>query len=492
MDLQTSEYQVRADNIAQAMQNDLNIFAAICMPEVFKFEFPQVFLAVWNWLVENVERPREFPQLALGWPRGFSKTTLMKLFIIYCILFTSKKFILVIGSTATLAENILSDIEDMLNEPNIQKIFGDWRIGIEVNNRTTKVFSYRGRTITLWAIGAGGSVRGINLKNSRPDVILFDDIQTREDANSRTVSESLETWMYGTAMKLKSPFGCTFLFVANMYPTEFSILKKLKKNPNWIKFIAGGILEDGTSLWEDLHPIAQLHKEYLNDYHSGHPEIFYSEVLNDENANMTNIIDFSLLPPIPELGMHSGNFIIIDPSGNKHNSDATAIGYFEVHNSKPVLVQVISKNLSPAETIWEATNLALSKSCHLIAIESVAYQASLQFWFKQVYEQRGLQGIEAVEIYPGGKAKNSRILEMMRSYAAGELFITPEAKPAAHFQMMRFNPLKTDNQDDILDLLWYSHKVIELYGAFIVNTSIIETQKFNRSKVYKVHENCIF
>lgn len=89
--------------------------------------------------------------------------------------------------------------------------------------------------------------------------MIFEDIQTREQADSQIQSENLEKWMVGT-VKTKSPHGCAFIFVANMYPTKWSILRRLKANTNWTKFIAGGILADGTSLWEDLQPIAQLER----------------------------------------------------------------------------------------------------------------------------------------------------------------------------------------------------------------------------------------
>jgi hypothetical protein len=78
--------------------------------------------------------------------------------------------------------------------------------------------------------------------------MIFDDIQSREGSESEIVSTNLEKWMVATAMKAKSPEGCLYLFIANMYPTKGSLLRKLKRNPNWIKFIAGGILSDGSSL----------------------------------------------------------------------------------------------------------------------------------------------------------------------------------------------------------------------------------------------------
>ena len=106
--------------VQNAAKGSLDFLAALIMPTIFTFNFPGTFQNVWAWLLSYVEKTRSFPQLALGLPRGFGKTTFMKIFIVYCILFTSKKFILVICETIKHADNILSDVIDMLEEPNIK------------------------------------------------------------------------------------------------------------------------------------------------------------------------------------------------------------------------------------------------------------------------------------------------------------------------------------------------------------------------------------
>lgn len=479
-----TEAAFNTQEVQELAKGSLDFLAALAMPLIFTFGFPPVFQSVWQWLLAATLEMRSFPQLALGLPRGFGKTTLIKIYILYCILFTNKKFILIISSTATLAENILSDVMDMLEEPNIKRTFGDWKLGCEKDTQSIKKFGYRSRNITLAALGAGASMRGLNIKNERPDVMIFEDIQTREQADSQIQSDNLEKWMVGTAMKAKSPTGCTFIFVANMYPTKWSILRKLKTNPTWIKFIAGGILADGTSLWEDLQPIAQLTKEFENDLAMGRPEIFYAEVLNDENASSNNLIDLSLLPSVPypedeQRPPPAGNFIVIDPSGQKTNSDATAIGYFEVHDARPVLVELLNEKMSPGDTIREALKLGLQHNCRLIAVESVAYQASLNYWFRFICQQQQIYGFEFVELYPGGYSKNSRILAMLKGYAAGEVFVAKECKPQVHLQITQFNPLKTDNVDDVLDLLTYAPKVLEMYGEYVVAMNIYQQQEMD-------------
>ena len=476
------EYGASNDQIQALAKQDLDFLAGLIMPLVFKYCFPDVFKkGVWAWLVDYVSQRRTFPQLALGLPRGFAKSTLMKIYLIYCILFTDRQFILIVAATAKLAENILSDVMDMLEEPNIKAVFGDWKLGVEKDTQSLKKFGYRGRNIILATVGAEGSVRGLNIKNQRPDVILMDDIQSRECAESEVQSASLENWMIGTLMKAKSPTGCMFLFVANMYPTKHSILRKLKSNHTWIKFIVGGILADGTSLWEELQPIKQLTAEFENDLAMGHPEIFYSEVLNDENVSANNLIDLSKLPAVPytEGDISAGNFILIDPATDKLGSDEVSVGYFEVHDAMPHLMKLEEGRFSPGETIRKALAFALTNNCRLIAVEANAYQYSLLYWFEFICQQMGIVGIEAVPIYSGSRSKNARILEMFKAYANGEMFAIDEARLVFHMQITNFNPMKRDNTDGVLDLMTYAPRVIQEFSEYIISGNIIESQEFD-------------
>lgn len=485
------ELGVSTEEARLIAENDLNFLAAVAMPLVFKFLFPPVFISVWTWLLSYVHKERSFPQLALGLPRGFAKSTVMKLFLLFCILFTKKKFILVVGAVQGLAENILADVCDMLQEPNIIALFGDYKLGMEKDTQKLKKFGFRGRTITLAAVGAEGSVRGLNLKNERPDIILMDDIQSRECADSEVQSKSLEQWMYGTLMKAKSPTGCMFLFVANMYPTKYSILRKLKKNTRWTKFITGGILADCTSLWEELQPIEQLVNEYQNDLEAGHPEIFRAEVLNDEEATGLKFIDLSNLPVLPcEKGdIPAGKFIIIDPANDKKNSDANSVGYFEVHDAKPVMMELVEGTLSPGELIRTSLKMAIRNNCTLVVTEGNAYQYSLLYWFNFICQQIGLQGINFAPIYSGTKAKNVRIMNMLKAYAAGELFVHPDCKLQVHSQISDFNPLKIDNTDGLLDLLTYAPRVIVEYQHFLIEQTTIQMQEWGAMEVIE-HNSC--
>ena len=473
------------EEVYQLAKTDMDFFAGLALPEVYKYAFPDLYLQLWNLVTSTFYTKRDFSRYALGLPRGFAKTLVVKLLILYSILYTPKRFILVLCENEEKGKSILADVEDMLSEPNIKAVYGDWTAAQESNTLIRKKFAFRGKDIILRCAGAGTGIRGISEKFSRPDLIIFDDIQSREESESAIRSQQLKTWMTGTAMKAKSPEGCTYLFVANMYPTKGSLLKQLKQDPTWTKFIVGGILSDGTSLWEDLQPIRQLLSEFQSDLASGQPQIFYSEVLNDENASVNTAFDISSIPPYPYIDSEfsTGAFVVIDPATDKENSDYVAIGGFILIDGRPVLRKLTESRLSPGDTIREAIKIALSINASLMVIESVAYQYSLKYWTEQIFTQLGLHGIQVIDIYPGAVSKNSRILAMFKqlvpstldsSSSVPDLLIHPEVKAQVTTRIVQFNPLTRNNTDNVLDLLTYAPRVVNEYGNLIAINSPIQ------------------
>ena len=478
-------FNFEAAQVSELCKMHVDWLAGTAMPAVYEFGFPPVLKAAWQLLTQLAVKFKDFSQVALGIPRGHGKTTLVKLFILWCILFTQKRFILVISSTEKHAINIVTDVCKMLDEPNIVKLFGNWTVGREIGQQALKKFAFRHRTVILMGIGAEGSIRGVNLENDRPDVMIFEDIQTKECSQSDVMSNSLIDWMVGTAMKAKSPRGCLYIFCGNMYPGKNSILKKLKGMKSWIKFISGAILADGTALWPELRSLESLIDEFNNDIEMGKPEIFFAEVLNDTEAGINTRCDLTLIkqwPYTPE-DQPQGKFIIIDPAKGIAGGDDVAIGYFEVFDGLPALVEVIEETLSPGNTIKKALLLALQHNCKVIAVEGTAYQATLLYWFSVVTEQLQLTGFHFVEVYTGNNSKNSRIATTLKSLTANEILLHPSVRSIAIRQISNWNPLRRNNVDGILDLLTYSPKVLELYGHLVATETDPEHMEASEASV---------
>lgn len=448
-------------------QNDLNFLAMLCVPEIFKYLFPPIFRALWQWITANLAIEKGMQRLAIGLPRGFGKTIFLKLIVVYTILFTSRRFILVVCNTEQLAENFIADVIDVLDSVNIRNLFGNWRLAVEKETLHLKKFHFRGRPIILAAIGAGSSPRGLNIKFVRPDFIIMDDMQSKEQAESAVESIRSLSWMMGTLMKTNDPERCLYVFVGNMYPYPGSILKKIKNASSWLSFITAAILEDGQSIWPELKPVQVLLDELESDTQLGHPEIFFAEVMNDENAGSKHGIDCTLIAAAPDHLLDEqalAGWVIIDPSVGKKKSDDVALGAFLVHD-KPMFRALSYGKFDPKTTIQEAFKLCFQYGIRTIFVESVAYQATLAYWLDYFAKELGIDGINVLEIYPGQSSKNARIFGTLKTMAKEnqdnvEILVHKSVRNILVDQAVSWNPLKTDNKDDVLDLPTYTHKIM--------------------------------
>jgi hypothetical protein len=462
-----TELSTSAAEAAQLSQQDLNFLGMLAAPEEFTYSFPSFYIALFSLLTAFRSKLERY---AIGIPRGFAKTTFIKLLCLWYILFSHKQFILIVGAAEDLAVNTLSDICDLLGSPNIRRLFGNWQAAVEVDTQALKVFHFRGRDIVLRAIGAGTAVRGINRKNKRPDVIIMDDVQKRETSENKELSDQLLKWILGTLMKARSNDGCTYIYVGNMYPQN-CILEKLKYNSQWTSFVVGGILADGSSLWEELRPIEELLSEYQSDAEMGHAEIFISEILNSTDIASASGIDVGKIPQLPEYFREAdpeGSFIIIDPSSGKKGGDDCTINHYSVCDGIPILDQIEHGTFSPLETIQAAIKMGLEKNTRLIAVEGVAYQSTLLFWFEKYCEDQGISGFEFVELSPKGQAKNNRIKRGLLRLLSGEIYLGPATRSLVCTQIMEWNPLKVNNTDDIIDPIGYVEEVMRDHGHLVV------------------------
>lgn len=468
MSVQTEEVAFKTEQVAEVAKRDFNFLAMLSMPGDFLFNFPSFYLVLFTLLTSFKAKVERF---AIGIPRGFAKTTFIKIVCVWYILFSHKQFILIIGASEKKAVNILSDICDMLSGASLRRVFGHWDANIDENNQVTKVFHFRGREIILWAAGAGTSVRGINRKNKRPDVIIMDDVQEREDAPNKELADALLTWMLSTLMKARSPFGCTYIFVGNMYPQN-SILEKLKNNNQWTSLIVGGITTEGESLWEELRPVQELLDEYESDTNMGHPEVFIAEVLNSTDVALASGIDITKIPHMPEYLLSvdggEGSFIIIDPSSGKKTGDDCTISHYELMDGKSVFDELAYGTFTPLETIKTAIAMGLKRNTRTIGVEGTAYQSTLLFWFEKYCEDEGITGFNFVELSPKGQAKNNRIKKGLVKVLAGEIYLHPNVRSIVVSQVVDWNPLKVNNVDDIIDPIGYVEEMTQHHGELLI------------------------
>ena len=130
--------------------------------------------------------------------RESAKSSYIRAFMLYCLTYPSedKDYIVMIFANQLLSENKLKDITDeYLSNPilcaNLVKINRQSAKVLDVNVRDLdgKVINVR-----LEAYGKGSSIRGLNNRDRRPRIIIIDDPQDLEDANSETIMKTDWEW----------------------------------------------------------------------------------------------------------------------------------------------------------------------------------------------------------------------------------------------------------------------------------------------------------
>lgn len=448
--------------------SDFQYFSKCAIPYIIRFNWPDEYIAIFVMLVKAVlDKDKKAIgttiRFALGLPRGFAKTTFIKVLVAWLVIYGGMKFLLVVCATEPLSENFLADVHEILSSANMEKIYGAWAANLATDNAKVKKCAYRQGIIILAAIGAGTSVRGLNIGHERPDIILLDDAQTKENSQSDTESARFVEWFAGTLLKARSPFFSIVVYIGNMYPQN-CLLAELQKNSYWISLVTGCILADGKSLWPALRPLESLYEEYCHDEALGLAYIWFAEMMNQPLMDLVSLLPDGTIPLCPyteEQLIPEAGFMIIDPAGFKKGADDNVVAAFHVQKQIPYMRRLIAAILDPKELIHQAVQVALELQIRVIFIESVAYQATLKFWFQNELSLIGLTNhFTLVEINPRNKKKEGRIRVSVQQLLAKTWYIiNVVARQRYTFQALAYKIGKPKNRDDILDAGAYIEEV---------------------------------
>ncbi len=242
-------------------------FAAFCLT-YFPFTFPLRFSPDHLAVIAKIELATTKGGLfALAMPRASGKTTLAEIAALWSILYGYQSFVLLIGSDADSANQMLLSIQteieinDLLAEDFPEAIYPIWCLDGEP--RRCKGQTYKGeRTRSTWSsnvivmptipgslasgaivkvAGITGRIRGQKHKRAdgkaaRPTMFIADDVQTDESAMSESQCNTRERTLSGAVLGLAGPgkkiaglLPCTIIRDGDV---ASRILDK-EKHPEW-------------------------------------------------------------------------------------------------------------------------------------------------------------------------------------------------------------------------------------------------------------------
>lgn len=466
----TQEVNADALEAYERGKTDINFFASLLLPTVMVSALPTFYLGVFQILVSR--RPDQLGKIlrfALGLPRGHAKTTFIKILICWLIVYDKISFCVAVCANDDLAEALVEDISDALGSENCEQVYGRWKDQLSTDSKSEKKALYHGRSVILKPKGAGSSLRGINIKHKRPDLIFFDDAQTKECDESPTERAKFRRWLVAT-FKIIAPRGDRLIiYVGNMYSDE-CILYQLKNSPSWVSLITGAILENGEPLWPELHSLEELMESYFHDEALGEADVWFAEVMNDPVSRATSLLH-TMLPDstFEEGSLPDGVFITIDPAGFRDISDDNVIVVHFVHDGKGHVALIDAGIKDPEQLIIRALQLAFQYGASLIGVEDVAYQQTLLFWFNKYLDEYKVSGIEVVPLKPKGRSKETRIRLFVAELYAGNYTLLEGSKALFVWQAMKYKIGAKKNKDDALDACAYGLDVRNEYWHLVKN-----------------------
>lgn len=330
------------------------------------------------------------PFVAIAAPRGFAKSTaITHSYVLSCLLFRERRFVLLISGTEAQAILFLNDLKNELKDnQNLQLLFGVPKF-LKDAETDIIVEMQDGYRFRVMAKGAEQQLRGAKWAAKRPDLIVCDDIEEDECVINKDRREKFRKWFFGALLPLRSDTGIvrvvgTILHMDSLLERlmpEFQLAERRK-----LKELVTEPLKISTSLrlpwlsvkyrahddsfehllWPDKRSEEWLVSEYEKYRAQGLPEIYSQEYLNipiDESTAYFKRTDF-----VPRLEEDSKKplryYIATDLAvSEKDRADYTAfcVGGLD-ENGVLHVVNVVRERMNALEIV--ETIFALEKLYH--------------------------------------------------------------------------------------------------------------------------------
>ncbi len=189
--------------------------------------------------IEPADFHKEIYQLALttkraaiAAPREHAKSTVISLFfVLYCICYKLRKFIVLISDTEAQAILLLSAVKvELESNDELRANFGDLVDSVKWGERD--IITATGTRLS--ARGAGQSLRGLRQRMYRPDLVICDDLEDDDHIDNPEYRLKLERWFKNVVLNLGK--SCQVFAIGTILHYD-SLLSHLLDKDKFKKFL---------------------------------------------------------------------------------------------------------------------------------------------------------------------------------------------------------------------------------------------------------------
>jgi hypothetical protein len=425
-------------------------------------------------------------------PRGYAKTTTGGVAApLYNTVYRNFDFTLYTSKAEEHASMQLDNIKRELDGNEVLKHdFGTFKPGLKDSERWSKLFfetKARDRETTgvaFAARGQGGSVRGLLHGAHRPDLVIVDDLEDKEDIDSETYRQKVRTWFNADLKPCRRKVGkkgkiimLSTLLHADALPTH------LMNDPEWSTVYMGAHDRENELLWEANMNDAALQNEKASMAAQGLLHIFWMEYYNK-----SVVPELQLFKPEyfvygyqeESHGRLIGFAIAMDPaSSEKRTADDTAIAVIGYTDRGFVVVLDLwgTKTADPDMQLNAFFGLIrkwglCDNPCHF-GIESISYQATLITACKRKMGETGIWF--EIEPITHKVRKTARIKNILQPLYANRLMIHSRHFGNLEGQLQDFRENDSHDHDDYPDAVAMAVNLLDNLIVANVDGTLRET-----------------
>lgn len=366
--------------------NDLKVFCGTLFGDIFTAEFSILHQQIFDLINAGHKK------IAIAAPRGIGKTSIAKALAMRAILYRTASFIVYLSNSATSAEMQTENMKrDLIMNPNVRQMFGNIKEAIGTDTGMDETFSKSawtayGSTFVL-PRGAGQQVRGLNWASHRPELVIIDDLENKNEIRSQENRDKLKKWFWSDLMKTEDKYGagCVFLYIDTI-KHEDSLLVDLLESPDWASVQLSICDANYKSLDPNYMTDAEIMVEVEEHRRLATLDEFYMERMNIPVAAEDAIFKQGYFKYFED---HGDKLVITDSAGVKE----------DIHTRNLIHVTIVD----PAKTI-KIQNA--ETSVQTIAVDRV----SKKIFFRDIYSARMLPDQIYTEMFRQVRVFNSMIL----------------------------------------------------------------------------------
>lgn len=450
MDDIATEVSLSPLEAVQAGAVSLRAFGKLFFPKTFRQDSPEFHDEIGNALYQ----PTRYDAFEVF--RGGAKTSLLRVFTAQRVSYAISRTIMYVSVSQQHAVLSVRWLKRQITyNTKWAQLFG-LRKGEKWSDEIIEIYHGVDETpITIMAMGITGQIRGFNVDDYRPDLIIADDVLNEENTATPEQRKKLSDLFFGAlqnslAPSSECPQAKMVLLQTPLHKED--LIETCLKDPQWNGRRFSIFDEHGKSRWPTRWSDATLAAEKESFIRRGLYSLWMREMecsLVSSESKTFNVDNLKYWEVLPE-GMRC--IISIDPasSDSKKADDnvVMAVGF----RGLDVFVVAYHADRGVMPDACAAHFFDLVMLCNPIkgAVEGVGYQRTLKWYIEQEMQKRRM--FLPIDHIDDRRKKTDRIIQALAGLVAyGHLYVHSSMTKLIQ-QLNDFDPT-VDQHDDVIDAL---------------------------------------